>query len=228
LQERCDGGTQTDVIVRKAKRPQAVAGGRDEPFWISGKYHGLLSVAKPKAKILHRDIVAKANARRHSSAFITPWFGVRPLAPAASSVRNGRPPSAFFFDADLRPQKARSAQNRGRSRVFFAAPAGDGGYGSKMVSEVLANRLAGSSAGWFVARMKRSAMRDHSDAKAPDFAALHPGYEPPHKPGHDGADALISKKVERLYLPIVVPACVGTRLVARVPAKCSIVHRLWL
>jgi hypothetical protein len=29
VQERYDGGTQTDVIVRKAKRPQAFAGGRN-------------------------------------------------------------------------------------------------------------------------------------------------------------------------------------------------------
>jgi hypothetical protein len=51
LQKRCDGGTLTDV--RKAKRPQAIAGGRNERFWIFGKYHGLLSVAKPKGKILY-------------------------------------------------------------------------------------------------------------------------------------------------------------------------------
>jgi len=52
LGECCDGETQTDVIVRKAKRPQAVAGGRNERFWIFGKYHGLQSAAKPKGRIL--------------------------------------------------------------------------------------------------------------------------------------------------------------------------------
>ena len=53
LQNRCDGGTQTDVIVRKEKRPLAFAGGRNERFWIFGKYHGLLSAAKPKGRILY-------------------------------------------------------------------------------------------------------------------------------------------------------------------------------
>jgi hypothetical protein len=45
-------GRQPAANSEKQKRPLAFAGGRNERFWIFGKYHRLSSVDKPKGQIL--------------------------------------------------------------------------------------------------------------------------------------------------------------------------------